>query len=51
MRIILIVNVIIEHETLYDKAMKSYATKLEKGASKLLETDQKSAGVPLGDTR
>ena len=39
----------IEHETLYDKAMKSYATKLEQGASKLVETDQESVSVPLGE--
>ena len=38
----------IEHETLYDKAMKSYATKLEQGSSKLVETDQENVNVPLG---
>ncbi len=36
----------IEHETLYDKAMKSYATKLEHGASKLVEADEVVVGVP-----
>ena len=39
----------IEHETLYDKAMKSYATKLEQGSSKLVETDQENVNVPLGE--
>ncbi len=36
----------IEHETLYYKVMKSYATKLEHGASKLVETDEVGVGVP-----
>ena len=35
----------IEHETLYDKAMKSYATKLEHGACKLVEADEDDISV------
>ena len=37
----------IEHETLYDKAMKSYASKLEHGASKVVEADEEGHSVPL----
>ena len=42
-------NYVLEHETLYDKAMKLYATKTEEGSRENLESTEND-GLPKSDT-